>query len=129
MTSFHRTWFFLPFTSCHTPLFKPPNNGFWWNCFPSSALMFLSVPLVLEETPQVTAFPHTRALGNLQMGCYIKNLWLGGHAFWYSSTDCVYIRSSRALTFCVKMTLLINLNIIQLGSSFNMSASCVMYKD
>lgn len=36
--------------------------------------MFLSVLLVLEETSQVTAIPHTGALGNLQMGCYIKNL-------------------------------------------------------
>lgn len=36
--------------------------------------IFLSVPLVLEETSQVTAIPHTAALGSLQMGCYIKNL-------------------------------------------------------
>jgi len=45
--------------------------------------MFLSVPLVLEETSQVTAIPHTGALGNLQMGCYMKYLSLGGHASWY----------------------------------------------
>jgi hypothetical protein len=37
-------------------------------------IFFLSVPLVLEETSQVTAIPHTGALGNLRMGSYIKNL-------------------------------------------------------
>jgi len=46
-------------------------------------MFFLSVPLVLEETSQIRAIPHTGALGNLQMGCYIKNLWLRGHASWY----------------------------------------------
>lgn len=35
-------------------------------------IFFLSVPL--EETSQVTAIPHTGALGSLQVGCYIKNL-------------------------------------------------------
>jgi hypothetical protein len=37
-------------------------------------MFFLSVPLVLEETSQVTAIPHTGALGDLQMGRYIKYL-------------------------------------------------------
>lgn len=37
-------------------------------------MFFESVPLVLEETSQVTAIHHTGALGSLQMGCYIKNL-------------------------------------------------------
>lgn len=37
-------------------------------------MFFLSVPLVLEETSQVTAIPHTGALGDLQMGHYIKYL-------------------------------------------------------
>jgi hypothetical protein len=36
--------------------------------------IFLSVPLVFEETSQVTAIPHTGAFGHLQMGCYIKNV-------------------------------------------------------
>jgi hypothetical protein len=43
-------------------------------------MFFWSVPLVLEETSRVRAIPHTGALGNLQMGCYIKNLWMTGHA-------------------------------------------------
>jgi hypothetical protein len=46
-------------------------------------MFFLSIPLVLEETSQVTAIPHTDAVGNLQMGCYIKSLCLRGHASWY----------------------------------------------
>jgi hypothetical protein len=51
-------------------------------------IFFLSDPLVLEDTSQVTAIPHTSAIGSLQMVYHhIKNLWLRGHASWYWSTD------------------------------------------